>query len=384
MRGMSSDRGAIAVLTAIVATVLFGFGALVIDVGMLYAERRELQNGADAAALAVAQRCGSDGCAGVSGAAIESDTQRYADGAAVDDAENLVLCSDLQQLSPCTPDVTDLPEGTKGYVQALTRTGDATGTSLVPAVLGRVVDSDYDGQTVSATALAAWGVPARMRSLPLTFSRCEFNALTDNRTTFAPAPPYPNGKTYPVGWQEDLVFFKRPVNSAWPAPIDPSDPVCTGLHTKGPGADAPGGFGWLPVTDDECEVTTTAGEPIGGNPGVGVPQPCRTELVDEIGHVVALPVYRFTNDLGGSNVSYEIDGYAAFLITGYRIRGNGVFLEKRSFVTNKFCTDGIPKDWPNAGSMDCISGYFVSGVVRGRGAIGPGEDLGARVVQLLR
>ena len=384
MRRVNGDSGAIAVLTAIVATVLFGFGALVIDVGMLYAERRELQNGADAAALAVAQRCGSDGCEGISGAAITSNAQRYADGAALDGAENLALCSDLAQLSPCSPALPDLPEGTEGHVRALTRTGDVTGTAMVPAVLGRVIDSDYDGQTVSAAAVAAWGVPARMRTLPLTFSRCEFNALTGNRTTFAPPPPYPNGKTHPVGWEEDLVFFKRPVDAAWPAPIDLTDPACAGLHTKGPGADAPGGFGWLPLTDERCEVATTAGAPIGGNPGVGVPQPCRTELADEIGHVVGLPVYRFTNDLGGSNVAYEIDGYAAFLLTGYRIRGNGVFLEKRSFVTNRFCTDDIPKDWPNRSSMDCISGYFVSGVVRGRGAIGPGEDLGARVVQLIR
>ena len=42
--------------------VLLGMGALVIDVGQLYAERRELQNGADAAALAVAQDCAGGDC----------------------------------------------------------------------------------------------------------------------------------------------------------------------------------------------------------------------------------------------------------------------------------------------------------------------------------
>ena len=42
--------------------VLIGVGALVIDSGALYAERRQLQNGADAAALAVAQDCADGHC----------------------------------------------------------------------------------------------------------------------------------------------------------------------------------------------------------------------------------------------------------------------------------------------------------------------------------
>ena len=41
---------------------LIGVGALVIDVGRLYVERRDLQNGADAAALAVAQDCAAGDC----------------------------------------------------------------------------------------------------------------------------------------------------------------------------------------------------------------------------------------------------------------------------------------------------------------------------------
>ena len=36
---------------------LLGFAALAVDVGMLYAERTQLRNGADAAALAIAQKC---------------------------------------------------------------------------------------------------------------------------------------------------------------------------------------------------------------------------------------------------------------------------------------------------------------------------------------
>ena len=59
------ERGAIGVLVAIFigAGVLTGMGALVIDVGQLYQERAELQNGADAAALGVAKSCALGTCA---------------------------------------------------------------------------------------------------------------------------------------------------------------------------------------------------------------------------------------------------------------------------------------------------------------------------------
>ena len=49
------EGGMVAVLSAILATVLFGFLALVIDAGLIYGERRALQRTADSAALAGGQ-----------------------------------------------------------------------------------------------------------------------------------------------------------------------------------------------------------------------------------------------------------------------------------------------------------------------------------------
>ena len=52
------ERGVVAVLVGLlIGGVLLGLGALVIDVGQLYQERAQLQNGADAAAIAVAKSC---------------------------------------------------------------------------------------------------------------------------------------------------------------------------------------------------------------------------------------------------------------------------------------------------------------------------------------
>ena len=44
------ERGAASVIVAIVLVVLMGCAALAVDVGAMYAEKAQLQNGADAAA----------------------------------------------------------------------------------------------------------------------------------------------------------------------------------------------------------------------------------------------------------------------------------------------------------------------------------------------
>lgn len=55
-RGLNgNDRGQVAVLVGIMITGLIGFSALAIDVGSLVADKRDLQNAADAMALAGAQ-----------------------------------------------------------------------------------------------------------------------------------------------------------------------------------------------------------------------------------------------------------------------------------------------------------------------------------------
>ena len=54
------ERGAVSVVVALLLVVLLSFGAIAVDVGMLYAERTQLRNGADAAALAMAQKCSRD------------------------------------------------------------------------------------------------------------------------------------------------------------------------------------------------------------------------------------------------------------------------------------------------------------------------------------
>jgi len=54
---MNDDRGAAGILIAVMMVFLLGMAGLVVDVGAMYQERRALSNGADAAALAIAEDC---------------------------------------------------------------------------------------------------------------------------------------------------------------------------------------------------------------------------------------------------------------------------------------------------------------------------------------
>ncbi len=54
IRRLRSDQGAVAVLTAVLAVLLFGIAALVVDLGIARDNRRQAQNTADAASLAAA------------------------------------------------------------------------------------------------------------------------------------------------------------------------------------------------------------------------------------------------------------------------------------------------------------------------------------------
>ncbi len=164
------DRGAIGVLVAVLlgAGVLLGMGALVIDVGQIYQNQAELQNGADAAALGVARQCSQGICA--PGTALDT-ALRYADANAsaltqgtagisgICGSGGLGDCSAYigAGLTNCPPD----PTGAS-FVDVLTETKLPDGSTLLPPVFAETLvggASTYDGTTVKACAQAEWGLP---------------------------------------------------------------------------------------------------------------------------------------------------------------------------------------------------------------------------------
>lgn len=358
MRRLTGDDGVTAVLVALLAVVLFGMGAMVVDVGSLWSERRQLQNGADAGALAVAETCAAGTCDATLPAG-------YADGNSNDNASNVeeVCGSPSSGLPACTDPPSTTPVGV-GWVMVRTQTGSDNGSGIVPPILAKTLVPDDNGSTVHARAVANWGSPAGIAGgLPLTFSECEWLAATDSGSNYAPAPPYPtaaDGSTvYPTDSSgnsvERTIYFH--------------DTSLAGFCDAGPsGADLSGGFGWL-QPDSTCAATTTD-DWFDDKTGVAVPSGCKTDMQALVGTVIFIPVFDETNGLTGTNGEYHIASYAAFFLTGYRFPGA---------VANSLVTNQPPCN----GSDDCISGFFVQAQMSSSNAVvGDGPSMGANVVGL--
>ncbi len=158
------ERGVVAVIVGLlIGTVLLGLGALVIDVGQLYQERAQLQNGADAAALAVAKSCILGTC--TTSTAL-STAQTYANENAADGAAGVgTVCGYADTLTACgasTGAMTACPSppasGTN-YVDVNTSTKTSGGATVIAPVFAKELlgNGSYTGTTVLACAQVQWG-----------------------------------------------------------------------------------------------------------------------------------------------------------------------------------------------------------------------------------
>ena len=383
MRRVNGDDGAVAVIVALLSVALLGFGAIVIDVGALYAEKRDLQNGTDAAAFAVAQACAGGNCG-----AFDTDAEFFADGNASDDASDVteVCGAGVAVLPGCT----DAPTGLAGdgYVRVTARTENASGGNLVPPFLAQVLDPSYTGTEVTASSTVVWGgAISAVSDIPVTLSACEFAEFTA-----AGLAPKPNFTAYPAqgyaaswltsatgGKAHERVFFTHD-----------SQGEATGQSTcpaTPPGGDASGSFGWLddPAGIPGCPLQTTV-SPDGdlgydNAQGNTVPSECKKSFPPP-GTVVFIPVYDYftvkdvqTTQGGGNNVWYHVDGYAAFYVTGYNLQlGGGATGDKQSIVTGQY---------PCSGQLRCISGFFTTALAPTPGIVGGGTSYGAKITQMV-
>jgi Flp pilus assembly protein TadG len=362
-RDTGADEGAVAILVALLLGlgVILGMAALTIDVGGLYAERRQLQNGADAAALAVAQdaarNCSTGSCVPATRA------QVYANGNSKDNTSAVVeICgAGWSAVGGCstqsTPAITQcpaVPVGTTKWVRVRTATLSSGGSTLLPPRFARALagNGGYAGTRVFACAQAGLASPGSIsETLPVTFSLCEWKNYTSNGTNFAPPPPY---TTYPVSY-EHAIYLHDTSGSA---------------HCNaGPsGADLPGGFGFLSVGSG-CSAQVDDQSWVNDAPGNSIPNSCKDLLPSLQGTTIFLPVYDNANGLNGSNGRYHISGFAAFFLTGWNFSGDRV----ASIASGtKICTP----------SQTCIYGWFTQGLVPSGGS-GGGTPRGTSIVRLI-
>jgi Flp pilus assembly protein TadG len=206
-RAGTQDRGAIALLVALVTTgVLLGAGAVVLNTGTWYAERAQLQNGADAAAWKMAAQCASstkcpvklDATGRTQIAQDEANSNANDKAAKIDyicgtsdtgDPNPLNVCDPTTQANGHScPVAPVLADGTHpSYVNVHTSTKTSSGDTSIPFI-GPFVGA----QNVKNCAQVAWGPLGSGSATPFTVSYCEWYKATSNGSAFAKPPPYPS------------------------------------------------------------------------------------------------------------------------------------------------------------------------------------------------
>jgi Putative Flp pilus-assembly TadE/G-like len=329
------DAGATLAIVSIMMVVLLGMGALVLDVGQLYVERRELQNGADAGALAVAQDCAGGDCRD------ETTTARtYANDNAHDGKAAIgEVCGSGPGLTPCASPPANVPATGWVKVKTVTPSDDKVDFVFAP-ILG------HDSGTANATAVAAWGGVGKATTIPVAFSVCEFKAMGGTI----------DGSQFPT--TRGYIYVHKDTNAP-----DHSCPVTSS------GQNLPGGFSWLDQTGT-CKVAVTAGGMVGSDTGTPFPNGCNA--VDWRNAEVLIPL--FDQTVGSGNTGeYRIIGFAAFKVLGYKFNSND---EWNLPSSNHKCPD------TTGNSGTCLYGEFTRFVTMA-GQIGGGTDFGARVIQMI-
>lgn len=408
MRWMMRSRpqGEHGVTTVVVAVLLsaflLGLGAIVTDVGSWYSQRAQLQNGADAGALAVAQSCaGTSGC-------ITTAADKYAPdnhNGTLDTSAKVTTGFPCGNSGSASPGLPACPAGTEDgtYCPKPPASGNyvnvhVENSSRVPAILGKLLDKNDNGKTILACGQARWGSFGGGSGLALTMSLCAWQAATGgvaNPVYATPAPPYTTNP-WPTG-------YTATVNNKNPVTPNVGGENVVQIHGKAKpcndsssGLNIPGGFAWLSNSSNgsepaNCVVQTTADGYIYNNPGGlgGKQSECAKALttiynastpIPNAHNPFFIPVFDLacasngTLDPSGGpcpagmpNNSYHIAGYATFVLTGYDVSP----ISAKSMITGKNVCKG---------NFDCVYGMFTKGLVQSTGEISDGNDYGGPTV----
>ncbi len=328
-----NESGAVIVFVAVAMVALLAMTAFVIDFGRIWQERRELQGGATAGVLAVAEDCARDLCDLVYNELATAEI--YADANAIDGAAS-VFDIDL-----------DLTDQT---VRVVTATENTAGGNTLHMMFAGIVG--FGDITVGADAAAAWGTPLGAATLPLIISDCEW-LKTD--------PGWPGGSAALPDSGANLSGFPMATIYLHEGPFVPEE-----MCTIQPGLDLPGGFGWID-TSGTCVSEVLAGGLIGADPGNPPPNSCSpADFAELLGKPVAIPY--FSETTGQGNIGdYRVASLAAFVIDGYDFGGQ--------------YQGGSVSCGP---ATSCLTGWFVNHVSNG-GAPGDlgGDPRGFTVIKLI-
>lgn len=326
-----NEDGAVAVMAALLMVLVLGMAAIVIDIGMLYAERAQLQNGADAAALAIAQDCAVDGVC----PALDAIAVSFAGANANDELSNATATRQGNTITVQT--------------STLTPDGDTSINHWFAPILG------IESTDVGAIATAAWGSPKSGPStFPLTFSVCQVRDQVD-------------------GALQLLVTHG-----------DKADESCN----YGPsGHVVSGNFGWLEQDAGVCGVYVNVENGTAeGRPGNSEPDSCddllnswAADLTAGEKVTVILPVFEDTT--GKGKTTYHLTAFAAFEVVGWKFSGG----DDSPPMSFRNTADEVGDSLACTKNCRGIIGKFKKYVMLEDGyTMGPPDDFGITIVQLTK
>lgn len=296
--GRPDERGQILLLTAAGMFVFVALVGLVIDTGVAYRERRNIQNASDLSAMA--------------GTKVIAD--HYLDGGRTgtdvyDAVEDSVTANGCDAADGCT--------WTAVYVMP------------DPAVTG----SEIDLGTVSAGG----AIPANTQGV-----RVETETATDTFFMRAVGIANVTVETRATAMTSSLLN-EAPASVLLPIAAFDSEYEVGVEYELTAGEEGPGNFGWLdwdggsPNTPELANSLCNPDNPamtfavwIDGSTGMKNGNAVRDCMTSWLGSTVLIPIWGQTNNAGGNNLKYEIVTLAAFTLTDFDQQANkvnGYFVE---------------------------------------------------------
>ena len=312
---LRDERGATSVVVALLMVPLLGFGAISVDVAASYSQELQLQNGADAAAHAIARDC--------------------------------VLDPSQCTATKRTPTAQEMTNANRGVDAATATVTFPTSTSVKVRTTGVrnhwfAPVLGHDSSNIATESTATWEAPTEgIPELPLAISWCAFTLQTV-------------GGMLPTGTISRTIHFTE----------SPALPGSTSVSScNAPTGYRPlGGFDWLKVNSGTCRARgpVKVGDVVwsnhydNNNEGGDYrrPRSCSTSDVAKIqDKTILLPIWDAHGTSSGYRF-YRVYGFAAFRVTGYYFGG--------SYAWNKPCGNGGVSG--SSSNSRCISGYFTKHV----------------------
>lgn len=383
------DGGAILVWFALSAVTLIAIGALVIDVGAMWSERRQLTNGADASAMAVAIEAAVNN----PGAPIESKldqlAREYANRNAKDGYSFVEeLCGDGPGLtapatvpgSGCSASAKTSEYDNWVYVKLRTQTTKSSNDDRIKFLLAPLLDAANVGTTLRGAATVAWGVTNGLQVVSMVIGQCVFQDswVKDGVISF-PIPP----DDYSVNGRSPVVVMTRDFTLNSSCPDQPGFPYP---------------LGWEYSTNKECksQVEFVDEEYILTNSSEGkASNTCKTIVIPNLNKPLLVAIvssYKLNSetelcDGKKADVCYfVVQGLATFQFCGYATQGFGTDKKcpKEYILGDAPC----PIDDETKQKAGLICGYFVPGSVTegeilnsvGSPALG---DFGTRAIKFI-